>query len=445
MPLSPRGAVACLAVAAAITIAAAGGPSAAAGHPPHIDASASVDFSKRVHVGNALGFMHGGVKRLPADVQARVQARASELKPSIWRGVPQAWSIEPSIVKSVGADPVIQLGDIWGLPGHWPSVWPDQNLNAYSAWVTARAASIKAWFPTGTVWVDVWNEPDSRSFWPVGRDPKLLGYFSAYRTAERALRETLGSRVRVIGPSTAGSATLWTERLVEYCAHAGCHIDGVAWHANFQRASLMAGLGAAMRRVRARVAANASWRRVVRQPLDFLITEYVSSSKRADPGAMLSYWGQIEKGGGGHAAFSVWKVDTPSDGLLDALLDAEGHPRDGWWAARAYALGRTSRVRTSSNSALWPVLASSKGLAGRRELLVGSWANRAGRVAVCMKGLPSRRLTVRATTFRPSVEPWQGNGPKPRWIRTATLRPVHGRSCIGVYVPAESVRAVSIG
>ena len=418
-------------------------PDAVAGVRPV--ATISVDFGKRVHVGNALGFMHGGLKRLPVVIEQRVESRASQLLPGIWRGVPQSWSLDPSIVRSVGAEPVIQLGDIWGLPGHWPKVWPDQNLTAYAKWVQARAANIKAWFPRGRVWVDIWNEPDSHAFWPIHRDPKLLGYFSAFRVAERTLRRSLGPRVRIIGPSTASNASMWTGRLVRYCAQFGCRIDGIAWHANFQKTSLMEGLGGAMQRLRARAQSDPRWRRVVRQPADFLITEYVSSGKRTDPGALLSYWSQIEKGGGAHAAFSVWKVDKPSDGLLDSLLDSQGRPRDSWWAARAYALGRTTRVRTATTSARWPALAASSGIGARPEVLVGSWGAQSGGVNVCMSGLKARLVSPTVSFFTPSDQPWVGRTAGPHWQKLHPVRTVRRHACVRVLVPAQSVVALSLG
>jgi hypothetical protein len=404
-----------------------------------------VDFKKRVHVGNAVGFMHGGLERLSSAVRARAELRAAQLSPGIWRGVPQSWSMNPGTVMRVGAEPVIQLGDLWGLPGHWPQVWPDQDLTAYSNWVEAKASMIKQWFPTGTVSVDVWNEPDTVRFWPIGRDPNLIGYFAAFRTAEQALRKVLGTRVRIIGPSTASRASAWTSRLVNYCAANGCKLDGIAWHANFQGTGLMGGLDSSMQWIRRKAGSDPKWRRVVRQPVQFLVTEYVSAGKRTDPGSLLAYWSQIEKGGGGRAAFSVWKEGDESDGVLDSLLDAEGHPRSGWWAARAYTVGRAARVLTASSSSLWPALASRKGLSGRREVLLGAWGSRGAWVQVRLSGLPRGTLRLGLATFARPVSPWKGIPLGPTWRRARPIRSTAGTSIRRVWVPGDSVVALSIG
>jgi hypothetical protein len=405
---------------------------------------ATVDFSDPVRVGNALGFTHGGLVRLTPEVRARATARATQLAPGIWRGVPQAWSLDPATVRLTGAEPVVQLGDIWGLPGHWPAVWPDQNLKAYEAWIHARAENIKGWFPTGTVWVDVWNEPDNAHFWPILRDPLLLGYFSAFRVAERELRATLGSRVRVIGPSTATGASMWTRRLVDYCSKAGCTLDGIAWHANFQSSSLMAGLDDSMLRVRRLVATDPVWNRVVRSPLQFLITEYVSVGKRSDPGSLLSYWSQIEKGGGAKAAFAVWNQTATANGVLDSLLDTQGLPRPSWWAARAYMLGRTHRVKSSSSSALFPVLATTSGLSGKREVLAGSWESGGRWVEISMRGLPRGTLGLRVAVIPHGASPWNGSSTQPRWRWASPIRSNGSTVVRSLWVPGDSVVALSI-
>jgi len=433
------GVVACLAAAASFSLT----DSAEAVSSPA--AVINVDFKKRVKVGNAVGFMHGGLDRLSSAVRARAEIRAAQLSPGIWRGVPQTWSMNPDTVARVGAEPVIQLGDLWGLPGHWPKVWPDQDLAAYSEWVETKALMIKQWFPTGTVSVDVWNEPDTARFWPVSRDPNLMGYFAAFRTAEHALRKVLGSRVRIIGPSTASRASAWTGRLVNYCAANGCKLDAIAWHANFNGTGLMDGLDSSMQRIRRKAGTDRTWKRVVRQPVRFLVTEYVSAGKRTDPGSLLAYWSQIERGGGGQAAFSVWREGDESDGVLDSLLDSDGQPRSGWWAARAYTIGRRSRVSTSSSSALWPALAARRGLSGKREVLLGSWGSRGAWVQVRLSGLPKGNLGLRLAAIKAPLSPWKGSAQGPSWRIARPIRSRGGIYLRRVWVPGDSVVVLAVG
>ena len=416
-------------------------PGAASAADPWV----SVDFSRPQYVSNAMGFTHGGVLRLSPPLQQKFRARASLLRPGIWRGVPQLWSLDPHTVRAARAQPVIQLGDIWGLPGNWPPVWPYQNLISYSTWVTQRAKNIKAWFPTGTVWVDVWNEPDTPRFWPTAKDPNLTGYMHAFLTAEQALRRELGTRVRVIGPSTASRASAWTGRLVSFCAAHGCRLDGIAWHVNGGGPTAMAGLGHAMGRIRRMVSTDPHWRHVVRTPTTFLVTEYLPAGKRHSPGAVMSYWAQMEHGTSSRGALAVWTSGDARDGILDSLLDDAGRPRSTWWASRFYAIGRTERVRSVSSNALSPGLATHRGSLGGWEVLLGSWGAPGRWVELRLHRLPSRPLRLRIAVMREVRSPWKGSEKHPYWRDARPIRAVHWAAVRRVYVPAGSVVAVAIG
>ena len=108
-----------------------------------------VDFARPSPAGNSLGFMHGGESMLLSDVAGRFRARAQQLQPGLWRGVPQKWSLNLRGVTASGAQPIIQLGDIWGLPGHWPKIWPFDNIPAYAEWVKGQAAALRRHIPRG--------------------------------------------------------------------------------------------------------------------------------------------------------------------------------------------------------------------------------------------------------------------------------------------------------
>ncbi|MCX6387391.1 MAG: hypothetical protein NTX07_01515, partial [Solirubrobacterales bacterium] len=355
-----------------------------------VNPAVAVDFARSSHVGNALGFMHGGESEslLLSDVARRFRARAQQLQPGIWRGVPQQWSLNLSGVTASGAQPIVQLGDMWGLPGHWPKTWPYEDLSAYSAWVKAKAAQLARQFPTGAIWVDVWNEPDTAKFWPTWKDPKLAGYMRTFLEAEHVLRNELGSRVKLIGPSTSGHATLWTGRLLSYCAAHGCRVDAVAWHVCHGGPKMMSGLGSALKRARAKASEDPVWRRALSSRPKFIVTEYTPIGQRSKPGALMAYWSQLESGGAGGAAFATWRTGASQDGLLDSLLDIDGRPRTTWWAAKAYSSGRQSRVSASTSSPLWPVLASKTDASGAKQVMLGSWGPEFGHVRLSLSGLP---------------------------------------------------------
>ncbi|CAB4877678.1 MAG: hypothetical protein F2799_05605 [Actinobacteria bacterium] len=408
---------------------------------------ATVNFAHPQVVGNAVGFMHGGEPLLSDPVAAAFRVRSAGLSPGIWRGVPREWSLHLADVQLLGARPVFVLSDLWGLPGHWPAVWPFDNLPAYSAWVRRRAAEFGRMIPSGPIWVDIWNEPDTARYWPLARDPHLDRYKVTFLAAEQALRAELGSRVRVLGPSTAGKSSMWTSRLIAFCAAHHCHLDGVAWHIAGGGSRAMSGLARSLHRAHELAAHNGSWRAVLSGKRQFFVTEYTPVAQRFLPGALLSYWAQLERGGAEQAAFAVWGHGRPEDGLLDALLDIWGQPRSTWWASRIYAVGRPARVASATSSPLWPVLGTRHGSYDKREVLLGSWGLRAGRVLLRMRGLPPRRrLRLRLAVLRPVRGLWEAGLTWPR-RRTASLLKVdkHGSASRYIFVPGGSVVDILVG
>ena len=390
--------------------------------------------------------MHGGLPLLSGKLHETASRRAALLKPGIWRGVVRDWSFDMSDVNRSGAAPIIQLGALWGLPGRWPAVWPQDDLSAWNMWVRRKAAGVARWVPRGPVWVDIWNEPDIAAYWPVERDPQLKGWMSAFAVAEHAVRDVIGSRARVIGPSTQGNSNLWTGRLVAYCATHSCRLDAVAWHSLGGPIS-MSGLGAALRKARARASKDQQWRKVLGPHPKFFVTEYNPYANRFSPGAMLAYWAQIEAGKADAAALSVWTHNGPAaDGLLDGLLDSAVRPRSTWWAARAYAVGRASRVIARSSDPLVPAIASSRGAHGSREVLVGAWGPRVQRVSVVMKGISRRaHLKAKVAVFREVKAPWNGTLSAPSATPLKVWRRADGAVVATVVVPAGAAASVILG
>ena len=337
-------------------------------------------------------------------------------------------------VKTSGATPVIQLSDLWGLPGRWPSVWPDQDLAAWDRWVRIRAAEIAKWVPTGPLWVDVWNEPDSAAYWPVARDPTLEGWMNAFAVAEHALRAVIGPRARIMGPSTVGQSSYWTSTLIDYCSSHGCKIDAIAWH-SLSGSNSMSGLGPALLAARARSLSDPHWRLVLGSNSSAFVPEYNPYEQRFSPGAMLAYWAQLEYGHADGAALSVWtRGGSTADGVLDSLLDLHGHPRSTWWASRAYALGRTSRVKASSSSPLTPVLASEKGSLHRREILIGDFSRGPQTVSVSIGGLKGSRQKFKLATYHPVGSPWLGHVSPPNWYSIKSAAIVRGTATVWIQV-----------
>lgn len=355
------------------------------------DIQSGVDFARLTHPGNQIGFMHGrmGDPNLAYSNPAVIQ-KAKELMPGIWRGVDSAWSMNSESAMQTGAAPVYVLSDLWNAntPNpqtgctnmFWNRPLPFQDIETWKSWVDEKIAQIAARQPTGPVWIDIWNEPDWPVYWPSRPNPKCYPdsivdatgsrYLAVFAAAEKVIRQRLAGRARIIGASTATSTWDWTKKMLDYCSRAGCKLDAIAWHfAGGTQASVdllprYAGL------LRKELSRNKAWIKAsqgARTPL--WMTEYLPVRYHLMPGSMVSYWYGQERAGVSMAALTDWR-DQGS--RLNSLLEEDGSPRTTWWAARAYALGRKSRVLSWTGSGYYSLLASRQGLGGKAQILVGN-------------------------------------------------------------------------
>jgi hypothetical protein len=350
-----------IALAASATfVAPASAPAAAP--QAGLAAQASVDFGRPEAAHSLVGFLHGLDDRQPDD------RLVVPLHPTLWRG--SLASAPYSRAIGFGARYMFVVSDLWGYPG---AGWygrraPWEDWDAWSAFVRDLARRNR---DRDMVW-DVWNEPDVPYFW-TGTQAQ---YHELYRRAFVAIRQELGARATIAGPSVGAFRWDWLVGLLEYCRSADCSVDALSWH------ELPGGRGVAaiaehLRRARTGLLANPAY-----LPLgvrELYIGEYVGEGDALWPGEVLGYLAQLERGGASEAAHACWHdpsgADTCTEQTLDGLLDgATMRPRAPWWALRWYARGTRSRVRSRSADPALAVLAAREpdGLRRRHaEIVVG--------------------------------------------------------------------------
>ena len=333
---------------------------------PRTDVTVTVRLSRALpgrH--SASGFLHGLSGSRPPD------ALVAPLEPRFWRS--DLFRAPMGRAVALGARYELVLSDLWGYPhDRWRGRGPPwAHLRRWGALVRRLAGLVRG----RPVLLDVWNEPDGRSFFGGG----LRRFLRVYATAVRAIREELGPRARIGGPSTSHYRPRWLAALARCC-----HPDFLSWHATDP--ALAAGdITRQLRAVRARLGVRA-----------LQINEFGSPTDRYQPGKTVGYLAAIEAGGADAAARTCWPNAACGPGRLDGLLTPAGRPRAVWWAQRWYALTPPpARVVSAVSDSRVVALASrgrpSRVLLGRAESGAGGSVD----VAVLLSGLTGSRVRVR--------------------------------------------------
>ena len=409
--------------------------------------SAQVDFGRLTHPKNQMGFMHGAINASRnSSARSEIVSRAYQLQPGLWRGANAFWSFNLGVTQEAGATPIHILSDQWISVTPQPKPGcnemflnrslPFQNLTAWRDWVIARAQELGQNQPSGTIWVDIWNEPDWYRFWPTKRNDRCFSknlvdtdgskWLNTFLVAEQALRKTLGSRVKIIGPSAATSVTLWTTKLINFCAAKGCRVDAISWHLCGGTQGSVDKIIEYTGKLRASLARDSKWRKAsAGGATPVWMTEYMPAPMHLLTGAYTSYWYALERAGVDGGALAEW---NDQDASLDSLLERNGTPRSLWWAAKAYADGRESRVLSQTSSGYYSLLASRSGLGGVPQILIGNNNASASPVSITLRGLHLAGLTksLRLRTYvLPVVSPGKNNAmpqlPQPVLSRSVAI------------------------
>ena len=133
-----------------------------------------------------------------------------------------------------GFEPYLRLGDSYNN-----SVPPDNSAER-SHWAKAAIEVLRHYrmgkwggFNTDFRYVEIWNEPDNRQFWPKPHTP--LEYFQLYHETATAIKQQFpGLKVGGPGMTPAGALTpqgkKWTQDFLESVKQQGMPLDFFSWH-----------------------------------------------------------------------------------------------------------------------------------------------------------------------------------------------------------------------
>jgi hypothetical protein len=338
-------------------------------------ADVAADFGSRETPKLKVGFLHNLSASAPSD------ELLVPLRPTAWRS--SEASAPAARVRELGASHTIVLSDHWSYPAHgWRPVGPPWNqLEHYASWVRQFARRYKG---RGLFYWDIWNEPDFKVFWDGTREQ----FYETFAVAERVLRQELGSEARIVGPSTTRWRLDWIEGLAEFCLAHGCRFDAVSWHDLPNDMRSLPHLSERVQRTR-ELLSGPRYRAIgVRE---FHVNEIMGERIQFRPAAAVAYFSELESARVNVAIKSCWPDSTGQVNCqgqtLGGLLDWDtGRPRSLWHTWRAYADGRSSRVRSSSSNQRIAVVASSRSRrAGEAQLLIGNTgsAQRHARLHLC--------------------------------------------------------------
>lgn len=133
-----------------------------------------------------------------------------------------------------GFEPYFRLGDSYNL------IRPPRNASERANWVRAAVEVLRHYregkwngFTSEFRYVEIWNEPDGRHFWP---EPLTeADYFALYSDAAVAIRDAFPS-IRIGGPGLtpagylAPSGRAWTEAFLSSVSATGAPLDFISWH-----------------------------------------------------------------------------------------------------------------------------------------------------------------------------------------------------------------------
>jgi xylan 1,4-beta-xylosidase len=345
-------------------------------------ATLSADFRAGETPKLRLGFLHNLSTSAPSDEML------VPLKPTAWRS--NEATAPADRVRSLGASHTIVLSDHWSYPsrGWRPSGPPWTQLDGFAVWVRQFAQRFK---DRGLIYWDIWNEPDFEIFWDGTREQ----FYETFAVAERVLREELGSNARIVGPSTTMWRLNWIQGLADFCLERGCRFDAVSWH---DLPDDMRSLPRLSERVETTRALLSQPRYRALGVREFHVNEIMGHGIQFMPGAAVGYFSELEAARADVAIKSCWpdsrgRVNCEGQ-TLDGLLDWDtGRPRSLWYTWRAYADGRSSRVRSSSRDGRIEVLASrGSRRPGEAQLLLGNIGTAQRDTSIRLCGL--RELTL---------------------------------------------------
>jgi len=311
------------------------------------------------------------------------------LRPALWRGLPRTAPYDRA--RNFGARYVLLLSDAWGYPPTWSKGRgaPYRHLREWAQFVRAVARQSRG----RDMIFDIWNEPDTKTFW-VGSPEQL---FETYAVAARVLHEELGNDVQVVGPSLGVYNAGYIGAFLDACrSEPGCIVSALSWHEFPAPSPPISTIIDHLRDARRRFLDGTKYAHLGLQRV--YVTESVNAYSQYRPGEILAYLSALERGGADGAARACFTAPDGSDQCFNHTLDGlvtpgTSRPRAPWWTYKLYADGVSSRVQSTTHPSSIAALASSESaIPGVPQVLVGRFSNTgethgSTKVSITLRGL----------------------------------------------------------
>ena len=273
----------------------------------------TVDFARRVPgVHSMVGFLHASTNTQPAD------ALITALHPALWR-VGYLWMDNRDRLMRLKIPTRLILGDSWG--GGVPKDYAPWD--AFVRTMAGRAAG------TGFAW-DILNEPDLSGDWRGRR----AQFFALFAQADRTLRALPGPPPQISGPSISHYDHQYLTQFLDACVASHVRLDILSWHELAVDADIPA-IADHLRDARRSFVDNPAYKSLGIKKIE--INEIIGPSAQYEPGEILGYFSNLERGGADGACKGCWDNNC-GNATLDGILTPDTHqPRAAWWAYKAYA------------------------------------------------------------------------------------------------------------
>ncbi len=341
----------------------------------------TVDFSKNDGpvTGRACGLLHSVAADAPGDEMI------APLKPRMWRfrafrckETEKMPVLYPRLKKLGVKHFQVILSDEFGYSK--TAQWPGDG-DSWSAWDRQVQAVLDTVKENGfSVQYDIWNEPDSSTFWPRDRQQ----FFDLWKHTVELIRAAQPKAV-IVGPSAAWFKMEWMKDFLLFAKANNVLPDVISWHENHSDGVPYSYLKPRIAEVRKFLAENEI-------PITrFSINEYLGEYNVDLPGSIVGYFAALEDAKVESAAHSGWQeagtyyvCDLVS---LDGLLDSKTLERRAtWWVYKAYA-DFSGQLFELKPSATVQGLASWDGSNKTGRILLGRWKGGDEPVRLVLTGL----------------------------------------------------------
>ncbi|WP_347597606.1 RICIN domain-containing protein [Acrocarpospora sp. B8E8] len=297
--------------------------------------------------------------------------------------------------RSLGAEFILLVHDLWGADGYPISRFPGDNGNwtDYDNFLTRLINDVRA---TGApVQWDLWNEPNITLFWNRPQSQ----YFELWRRTYQRVRAEFPNHL-IVGPSCAcvpSTTHTWWNQYLDYIRANNVVPDIISWH------SLP---GDPVANV---AAANATLNpRGIPHPRPYQINEYAAPNEQ-NAGDGSWYIARLERAGAdGLRANWAGGGNLHNDlaGLLLRNSAGQYLPKGEWWVYRFYGsqTGQVSSVTPSSSYDAFATKAS-----GVAKILVGG-GRTTGNIAVNLRRLDTTSGIVQNNQVRVVAQRIPNNG-----------------------------------